>query len=43
MNLSGLVIAVASGVWYMKQIYRYVYFPVCGTVLLLGAMGCCRG
>jgi hypothetical protein len=39
MNLSGLTIAVASGVWYMKQIYRYVYFPVCGTVLLLGAMG----
>ena len=39
MNLSGLVIAVTSGVWYMKQIYRYAYFPVCGTVLLLGAMG----
>src|SRR5258708_1160405 len=39
MNLSGLVIAMASGVWYMKQIYQYAYFPVCGTVLLLGAMG----
>jgi hypothetical protein len=39
MNLSGMVIAMASGVWYMKQIYRYVYFPVCGTILLLGVMG----
>jgi len=39
MNLSGLVIAMAGGVWYMKQIYHYVYFPVCGTILLLGAMG----
>jgi hypothetical protein len=39
MNLSGLVIAMASGVWYMKQIYHYAYFPVCGMILLLGAMG----
>jgi hypothetical protein len=23
----------------MKQIYHYAYFPVCGTILLLGAMG----
>src|SRR4030081_34916 len=30
---------MASGVWYMKQIYHYVYFPVCGTILLLGALG----
>jgi hypothetical protein len=33
------VIAMASGVWYMKQIYRYAYFPVCGIILLLGVMG----
>ena len=39
LNLCGLVIAVATGVWYMQQIYRYAYFPVCGTILLLGAMG----
>src|SRR5258707_3469709 len=39
LNLSGLAIAVATGSWYMKQIYHYAYFPVCGTVLLLGAMG----
>jgi hypothetical protein len=39
MNLMGLVIALASGIWYMKQIYRYAYFPVCGTILLLGVLG----
>ena len=38
-NLSGLVIAAATGVWYMKQIYYYAYFPVFGAILLLGAMG----
>ena len=38
LNLCGLMIAVATGVWYMQQIYRYAYFPVCGTILLLGAM-----
>lgn len=39
LNLSGLAIAAATGSWYMKQIYRYAYFPVCGTILLLGAAG----
>jgi hypothetical protein len=39
LNLCGLLIAVATGAWYMQQIYRYAYFPVCGTILALGAMG----
>jgi hypothetical protein len=39
LNLSGLVIAAASGIWYMRQIYQYAYFPIFGTILLLGAMG----
>ncbi len=39
LNLSGLLIAVMTGHWYMKQIYRYAYFPLCGTILLLGVMG----
>lgn len=38
-NLSGLAIAAVSGTWYMKQIYYYAYFPLFGTILLLGAMG----
>jgi len=39
LNLSGLLIAAATGLWYMKQIYRYGYFPLCGAILLLGAAG----
>ncbi len=39
LNLSGLAIAAATGRWYMKQIYHYAYFPLCGTILLLGAFG----
>jgi hypothetical protein len=39
MNLAGLVIAAATGVWYMSQIYRYAYLPVCIVILLLGATG----
>jgi hypothetical protein len=39
MNLIGLVIASVTGVWYMSQIYRYAYLPVCLTILILGAAG----
>jgi len=39
LNLVGLGIAAATGVWYMKQIYLYGYLPVCATILLLGASG----
>jgi hypothetical protein len=39
LNLAGLVIAVATGVWRLKQIYDYAYFPLYLTVLLLGAFG----
>jgi hypothetical protein len=39
LNLAGLIIAVATGTWYMKQIYLYAYAPLCVTILLLGATG----
>ena len=39
LNLAGLVIAVATGGWYLKQIYAYAYFPLYLTILLLGALG----
>ena len=39
LNLTGLLIAAATGIWYMKQIYHYAYLPVCGTILLLGTAG----
>ena len=39
LNLAGLIIAVATGHWYLKQIYRAAYFPLAGVILLLGALG----
>ena len=39
LNLIGLAIAAATGHWYMSQIYHRVYFPICGLILLLGAIG----
>jgi hypothetical protein len=39
LNMTGLVIANITGVWYMKQIYRHAYFPLCAFILLLGVLG----
>lgn len=39
LNLAGLAIAASTGVWYLKQIYSYAYFPVYLTMLILGAAG----
>jgi hypothetical protein len=39
LNLAGIVIAVATGTWYMKQIYFYGYAPLCAIILILGAAG----
>jgi cation transport ATPase len=39
LNLAGLVIAVVTGVWTMKQLYQYAYFPLCALILTLGALG----
>src|SRR5687767_10669037 len=39
LNIAGLVVAIATGEWYMKQLYIYLYFPIAGTVWLLGALG----
>ncbi|MDR5727294.1 MAG: hypothetical protein RB191_07485 [Terriglobia bacterium] len=39
LNLSGLLIAAATGRWYMQQIYHNAYPPVCGIILLLGVAG----
>jgi hypothetical protein len=39
LNLAALAIASVSGVWYMKQIYTWAYFPLCAVILLLGALG----
>jgi hypothetical protein len=39
LNITGLVVAIVTGGWYLKQIYRYAYFPIAGTVWLLGLLG----
>ena len=39
LNLAGLLWAVATGTWRLKQIYDYGYFPLYGFVVLLGALG----
>ena len=39
LNLAGLGAAAVTGVWYLKQIYTYAYFPVYLTILALGTAG----
>ncbi len=39
LNLIGLMVAVATHTWRMKQIYAYGYFPLFFAILALGAFG----
>ena len=39
LNMTGLAIAAATGVWRLKQIYLYGYSPLCAFILLLGMLG----
>jgi hypothetical protein len=39
LNLTGLIVAVATGAWRLKQIYQCGYFPLAMTVWSLGAFG----
>lgn len=39
LNIAGLVWAIISGNWQLKQIYEVAYFPIAGTIWVLGAMG----
>jgi hypothetical protein len=39
LNLAGLLIAAATGIWYMKQIYTYAYAPLFASILTLGMTG----
>ena len=38
LNIAGLVYAVATGEWRLKQLYEYGYFPIAGTFWALGAL-----
>ncbi len=39
LNISGLSYAVATGLWRLRQIYEYAYFPLAITIWILGALG----
>ena len=39
LNITGLVVAIATGEWRLRQIYDAAYFPLAGAMLLLGAFG----
>ena len=39
LNIAGLVWAIATGEWRLKQIYLSAYFPIAGSIWLLGALG----
>ena len=39
LNIAGLAYAAATGEWRLKQMYSVAYFPIAGTVWVLGALG----
>jgi len=39
LNVAGLTFAVVTGEWRLKQMYEAAYFPIAGTVWILGAFG----
>ena len=39
LNTAGLTYAVISGEWRLKQMYETAYFPIAGSVWMLGALG----
>jgi len=39
LNLAGLVVAVATGTWYLKQIYARGYMPLLILIIALGVLG----
>jgi len=39
LNIAGLVVAIATGHWYLRQMYEDGYFPIAGFIWLLGLFG----
>ena len=39
LNIAGLVVAIGTGRWYLRPMYDAAYFPVAGSIWLLGALG----
>jgi hypothetical protein len=39
LNITGLVVALVTGEWRLRQMYDVAYFPLAGAIWLLGALG----
>jgi hypothetical protein len=39
LNIAGSVDAIVTGHWHLKQIYAYAYYPLAGSIWILGAIG----
>lgn len=39
LNIAGLAYAMTSGHWRLQEMYAAAYFPIAGTIWLLGALG----
>lgn len=39
LNIVGLVVAIVTGEWHLKQIYQKAYFVIAGCIWILGALG----
>jgi hypothetical protein len=39
LNAAGLLHAIVSGTWKLRQLYEAAYFPLVGTIWVLGALG----
>ncbi len=39
LNLAGLIYAVATGSWRLRQIYDHAYFPLAFVIVVAGALG----
>jgi hypothetical protein len=39
LNVTGLAVAISTGDWRLREIYRVAYFPLAGAVWALGALG----
>jgi hypothetical protein len=39
LNIAGLATAVVTGVWRLRQMYDVAYFPIVGSIWILGAVG----
>jgi hypothetical protein len=39
LNIAGLVVAIVTDHWYLKQIYTVAYFPIAGAIWALGLLG----